>query len=297
MQFDERKFKVSKYKTPGFYGICLLDKRIPVGNIDDINSHEVIKYENRIKIDDDSYPGIALVKEIDWELAEEICEIFEVQSRNFPRHSFSQIINSISDIFKRIREESFLKNYIGLLGELSFIKKAKTEGFDIGKYYQSGINTMDFRFENNLGVDVKVVNRDSKSVILSDEQLDEIHSSESKILAIIPFYDRINGLSVRDLYDSFLEDNHSYPYLTNVISRLENSDMNLFDNYKIDISKSTFIWLNKEMLPKIQIQTYLDEVTSKHKTSLISAKFKIFVSENIQEKTFNEILGEITKHE
>ena len=296
-----REFILFEYEEEGTYGIAIQKDAIEVGNPYNFEEYEVIEYDDNVRMVNDSseYHAIALKTSLEYDFAEELRKLMQIALDelivNREECSFSIVVNKLSSIFKKIAKEANRMEYIGLMSELAFIKRCELIQIDVTPYYQLGLtDTIDFHFPNNIGVEIKTINKDSKSIIVSDKQLDKVLNSSDRFLAADLDINSSEGLNLEELFNTIYSDN--WPSRLKVkekILSLKSSSMNLFNEYKINLDGTTFIWVDKQYLPVVSIRNYYDENSNKHSTSLISAKFKLFVSENIKEKDFNTLVKDL----
>jgi ABC-type lipoprotein export system ATPase subunit len=93
-------------------------------------------------------------------------------------------------------------------------------------------------------------------------------------------------MNLLDLFNS-IEGIKSFEYKRDMIDELESENPKLFQKYKIVIEKSSFIFFNKNLLPKITIL---------EKNVLINAAFEIFTNENTN-IDFESKVKELTNNE
>lgn len=282
-------FKTFKYKDSNNFGIAI-NKKIQIGDLKELEQYQWIKYDEDIKLNESEgfYNALAFYN-IDEKYVDIIQELFRKEWENDNLIFVSQIIRNLADTFKKIKDKNDYKRYTGLLGELLFIKKCELLGFEVLDYFSyGGVDNFDFHFPNNKNIEVKYGNKESRSFSLNCKQLKELDENRSSSLAVVlTNLDSINGLNLLELFYSLKNKQHrNLQSALESIKELENTSKKIFDEFKVDIEKSDIFFIDKNYLPKIEI---------KQNNSLISGKFKLFITEDMAfefEKIISELINE-----
>lgn len=247
------------------------------------------------KLNNVEYWVIMFGKNESEEFVESMSTIFNNEFEVKPESTICDILNRISSIFATKKQEDLKNQYLGKMCELAFILKSKRLGFNIFDNYQKGPDKLDFHFKNNKEVEIKFVNKSSKSITISGKQLEVINKNTNNyLLAINCYFDSINGLNLLDLCDEIKPQYHNEFWEKNRedIENIRTLNPDLFDEYKIVIDESDFLFINKEFLPTIQIKSFKTE-SGADDTALISSSFKLFVCSTTTNSNFEEILMDI----
>ena len=267
-------FKIYEYVNGRDSGI-IFNNEIELGDLSALDRYKWIKYRDNIKIENklDLYQGIAF-NNVDISSIEMIKNIFNNKWSTKKYSNFTDLFIDVADIFKEIRSSEVINKYLGLLGELAFIKKSQMLGINnILDFYSNGnIDRFDFHFKDNHHLDIKIGNILKSSFKLGLKQLEDLTSENKKhdISIIFPNWDSKNGMNLLDLFNS-IDGIKSFQYKRDMIDELKNENIEIFEKFKIVIEKSNFIFFNKDLLPKISVI---------EKNVLINATFEIFAAEN-----------------
>ncbi len=267
-------FKLYEYINGKDSGI-IFNNEIKLGDLSNLNKYKWIKYKDNIKIENEPglYRGIAF-DNVDINSIEMIKNIFNNKWSTRKFSNFSDLFIDVADIFKKTRNNEVTNKYLGLLGELAFIKKSQLLGINniLDFYSNGGFDRFDFHFKNNHHLDIKIGNINKGSFKLGLKQLENLTDEKKThdISVIFPNWDSINGMNLLDLLNS-IDGIKGFQHERDLIDELKDENIELFEKFKIVIEKSNFIFFNKDLLPKITI----DE-----KNVLIKATFEIFAAEN-----------------
>lgn len=260
------KFFIFSYKN-GVLAIGF-DDDIKIKNIDHFKKYKNVTLDGDI-IDpntNNTYKALYF-KDVDDELIKFYCDILNIEHNKDRDLSLEILFDKLSSIFKTKEKEVALKKYLGFLSELSLIKYCLRNNVNIIDYYSHGnVDVLDFHFPSNFNLEVKYLNQ-NESFHTSYKQLNAItNSKKNNYVLFKPYYDSINGENLHQILESIPDSNRLNKVYSKVVEMLEEFP-DIFNEYKIDISKSEFYLIDKEKLPIIQL---------KEKNTIISANFSLF---------------------
>ncbi|MGL4343288.1 MAG: PD-(D/E)XK motif protein [Metamycoplasmataceae bacterium] len=278
-------FVIYKHNNSNDYGIAT-SRNISSGNIKNLEKYQWIRYANPIKLNDDEniYHSIVF-NNLNEEYVKKIKELFEIEYKKDSSLTLEEIVLKLSNAFRKIREKNNLTKYLGLMGELLFIKKCEQIRFDVKDFYSYGsVDVFDFHF-NNYDVEIKYGNKENRSFFINFKQLNELRKNNTnELIVVLTHFDTQNGLDLLELYQSIANNDHKNLVVAyELINELQNESNELFLEYKVIPEKSDYVFIDKTYLPSINI---------KENNCLISAKFKLFISENMERK-FEDKIGAI----
>jgi len=266
-------FSDYEYEQEGVFGI-IFDTKINIGNSKIFDKYTWTKYVEAVKIEDrDTYYHGIVFNGFPQETIKNLAIFFNKEWATGRHISVSELFIEISDIFNKMKQKLLKKEYLGLIGEMAFIKKCQILGFNkiINYYSNSMIDSFDFHFINTQ-LDIKLGNILTRSFILNLKQMNAFASDldNHEVSVIFPEWDTRNGKDLLELFNC-IENKESLEIVKDAIYELKNNSPALFEKHKINIEKSCFIFYNKEFLPKISL---------KKEGSLVDAKFQIFADKN-----------------
>ena len=283
-------FRFYEYEGSKDSGI-IFDKKIKIGDFEMLTKYKSIKYEENVRINDESeiFNGIVF-HNISEESVQKIRDLFNSEWSTNKFNNFGELFSEIAHIFRKIIDDHNTIRYFDLLSELAFIKKSQLLGIQniLDFYSKNNFDDFDFNFKDSKYVDVKNGNILDKSFKLSLKQFKDLSNKKKlhDISIIFPNWDAENGMNLLDLYNS-INGIKSFEYIREEIDEFYDKSSHLFKKYKIAIDKSYFIFFNKDLLPQI----YLEE-----KKVLKNAAFEIFVTENTK-INFESKIRELTGNE
>ena len=277
-------FSTFKYEKTNDYGIAI-QTNILIGDLKELSKYQWIRYVKSVKLENDKneYHGIAFYN-LDEEYVEVIRHLFEKEWRKDYSLTIANIMQSFSNVFKKIKHKSNVKKYLGLMGEMLLIKKSELLGQDIKDHYSYGeVDNFDFHFPNGANIEAKYGNKESRSFLINWKQLSGlIKNNNYQLTVVLTELDSINGLDLFDLFHSIKDNNHKNLVVAlEKITELRDTQEELFSEFKVVVEKSEFLFIDKSFLPKIEM---------KENNCLISGKFKLFINEEMGINFENKLL-------
>lgn len=266
-------FKLYEYKNWNHCGI-IFDDSVKIGDIKVFDQYKWIKFIDGVRLDNDQkkYKGIVF-DNIDSSYIRIIVKNFNYEWGKERFDLFSDLFVSYANIFEKTKNSNNLSKYLGLMGELAFIKKSQILKIEniINFYSDNGFDKFDFNFKKDKHVDIKLGSLIKRSFKLNLGQLESLtnDSSNHDVCIIFPYWDSSNGLDLMELFEK-IDGNIKLDIVRNNIEKLKMENSKIFVANKIDISKSKFIFFKKDFLPRINFEK---------KNSLINAIFEIFSAE------------------
>ena len=282
-------FELYSYdEDDNLYGIRISKQSINLGSTNRILEFTFIKLDNNSLLDHNYY-HLSFEQYFNLDVLKSICQMMNSIHEDDRSLSVAEILISLKAIFSVKRNENILNEYLGLISELFFIHQVQKKYFDILKYYQVDKETYDFNFQNG-SIEIKFMNKSSKTIHLNTEQLINIYKKNAEIICISLSKDQTNG---KNLYGIFNEikfyDLEKKEIIKQKINKLFNSNKNIFNEWKVDTEISNIIIFDKTFLPNINI---INEIYKSK--SFVNADFNFKVIEsnenlnNIVERLINE---------
>lgn len=279
-------FEIFELDQKNIYGIRIL-KNINVGNINYLNSFLWIKYDEETPFSDGKKYQALIFNNVSIEMMETIKQAIEIEYNIDPQNiSLSEILEKLSNFFKKIRKENLKKEYIGLLGELLFIYKMKQKNIEVINFYQKSlIDRFDFNFNGNK-LDIKVVKLNERTFKINKKQLVNLIKYDYNVSIIELAFDTTkNGKNLEDIF-ILINDSNSLNFVYERIKKFKDADENMFKNMKIDINQSNIYLYDKKWLKKQE-----DDFISND--SIVDAIFKIYFHNDLNKDIFEVIKGYI----
>ena len=166
-----------------------------------------------------------------------------------------------------------------------FITSCLKQNIDLRNNYQKNNDHFDFRLKNEKFIEIKKVNKESKSITLSYKQLNKL-SENDLVVGVDIFLDSSDSsMDLLKIIEEIDFDEERKQYLNKKIYNLINQ-YNELSNWKVCLDKSNFYIIEKKYLPKIE---------SNFNNLLIDAQLKIYALaiNKTNEEFFEKIKKEI----
>lgn len=215
-----------------------------------------IKYQAQAKFQTENGIEIApmlIFQNVDKETLEHIANIMDIE---FKKHqdkpiTLFEIINNLSDLFKKIRQKNLKRHYLNLLVELFFIWKNQTHQINLKIYYQENLKTA-FAFKiKQQKIIIKTLNSIKNTIKFNKKELLNFLKTESEIFACELFANS-QGVNLEELF-ALIEDRHQLNKTQEKISFIKKNALNFFDEIKIDLDKSKIKKFDKSKLKTTNI--------------------------------------------
>lgn len=269
-------FKKYFYKN-NYFGISIERNKIELGDKKYFDEFKWIKLDER----DDKMWILSFQNLKNEEELESIVNVLNYQITNFEHITLVGIFKKFLALFEKFNKNQLINEYLGLLTEMTFIISCLKQNIDLRNNYQKNNDHFDFKLENNKFIEIKKVNKEYKSIILSHKQLEKL-SENDLVVGIDLFLDSFNNsMNLLELINEINFDEERKKYLNKKIDHILNQ-YNDLSNIKVCLEKSNFYIIEKKYLPKIE---------NNFKNLLIDAKLKIYaLAINKNNKEFFEKL-------
>ncbi len=252
----------------GEMGICF-NSSVELGDIEVFKRYKFIVLDDREELVDEN--GIRCYglyfKNMSEEFIEIICELMNLTIQQEPGLTVTQVLHSISTIFRRYDISTAINKYLGLFSELAFVKYLNDNGINGLDYYAGSNDELDFHF-NDANIEIKYLSKESSSFTTSYRQLDKIKSKETNNYVVFDsVHHRKFGINLNELFNMVNDNSQTMLRVRDSILKLYDEFPSLFDQYKILLEESKFLLVDRSFLPEVNI---------KEKKTIISASFKIF---------------------
>lgn len=264
-------FKLYEYEDWNHYGI-IFDESVKIGDVKVFDQYKWIKFVDQIKLANDAkiYRGIVF-DNVASRYIEIIVKNFNYEWNRAKFSLFSDLFVSYANIFEKTKKSNNKNKYLGLIGELAFIKKSQNLKINniLDFYFNNAFDRFDFHFINDKHVDIKLGNLTKRSFKLNLAQLESLTNEPNNhdVCIIFPYWDDHNGLNLMELFEK-IDGNKSLNLVRNSIEELKFENFQIFATHKIDINKSKFIFFKRDFLPRVKFEKI---------NSLIDAIFEIFI--------------------
>lgn len=273
-------FKKYYYKN-NYFGIAIERNQIQLGNKEYFDGFKWIKLDS----DDEKFWILSLKNIRDEQEVENIINFLNYQVNKFENITLSSIFQKFLDIFERFNKNQLINEYLGLLTEMTFILSCLRQNIDLRNDYQKNDNHFDLRLKNGKFIEIKKVNKETKSILLSYKQLEKL-SENDLVVGIDIFLDSSNNsMDLWELINELDFDEERLNYLNKKINNLI-EQYNELSNWRVCLEKSNFYIIEKKYLPKIE---------SNFNNLLIDAQLKIYALaiNKTNEEFFEKIKKEI----
>ncbi|WP_022935571.1 hypothetical protein ACJA28_00795 [Mesomycoplasma moatsii] len=273
-------FKKYFYKN-NYFGIAIERKQIQLGNKEYFDGFKWIKLDN----EDEKFWILSLKNVRDEHELENIIDFLNYQINKTKDITLSNIFEKFLATFERFNKNQLINEYLGLLTEMVFIASCLKQNIDLRNNYQKNNDHFDFRLKNEKFIEIKKVNKESKSITLSYKQLNKL-SENDLVVGVDIFLDSSDSsMDLLKIIEEIDFDEERKQYLNKKIYNLINQ-YNELSNWKVCLDKSNFYIIEKKYLPKIE---------SNFNNLLIDAQLKIYALaiNKTNEEFFEKIKKEI----